>query len=241
MIFLNYKHLDDFFQISGNIVKPTDGINSAEATLCVQTRKNFDVSQRIRVIARIVPKYVSRELVMTCDSGRRKFAPLIFKEDQLIASVQLRVIEAFGSDIAHDSLLLEKSFPGVPHQASMNFAYSGTRTLTYHEPIAGTKQPLWHIGGIWSGDNIESLFVCPIVRPERPTEVEVARVIRSQTANFDEFAVVPEDTQPWNLRECVESGGIKINTNGAMVKSSAVENISKENITIVFMEERDAK
>jgi hypothetical protein len=241
MIFLNYKHLDDFFQISGNTVKPTDGINSAEAMLCVQTRRNLNVKKTIRVIAKIVPTYVSRELVLTCDNSRRKFSPLQFKEDRLITNVQLRVAEAFGSDFARDLVLLDKSFPNVSGGTCMNFAYSGIRNLVYSEPVAGTKLPLWHIGGAWNGENVESLFICPTVRPQNPTEAEIVRLSLSQIASLPEITYVPEDSIPWSLREFVETGGIELSVGGITVKSSVVENTSKEAMTIVFVEKDNAK
>jgi hypothetical protein len=153
----------------------------------------------------------------------------------------LRVAEVLGGDIARDLVLLDKSFPNVPGGTRMHFAYSGTRHIVYSEPIAGTKLPLWHIGGAWNGDNIESLFICPTVRPQNPTEAEVARLTLSQAMTLSELTYFSRDVTPWSLREFVESGGIELSAGGIIVKSSVVENVSKETVTIVFVEEGNAK
>jgi hypothetical protein len=226
MIFLNYRHLDDFFQISENSVRPTDGINLNEATLCIKARQSFNQTQPIRIVAHIVLTYANPELFVTYSCGARKFDRLRFKE-QLISKVELRVVEAFGADLQKGSVLFEKTFS--PPEHGMDFACSGTSV--YSAPVLGSAQPLWHIGGAWNGDELESLCICPLISEADPSKAEIVRVFFSEIIDLSEFAVVPD--QPWSLRNCIESGQI---TFGGYI-SAFIDALSKESITITFTTE----
>ncbi|MDR1907938.1 MAG: hypothetical protein LBQ43_03705 [Holosporales bacterium] len=242
MNFLNCRHIDDLFQISENLVRPTDGFNLNDATICVRARNPLAATSCVRVIAKIVPTYVPLNVFITYDIGKLHFERIPFKEAQVITNVQLcleQIIDGNSNgiqtgDVQHGQILFEKAFPNIPPGSTLTVSHSATRIPVYSKPEAGTALPLWHIGGMWNGEEIESAFIFPQKNLRASTEAKIVCVFLSQTQELLPFVCVPREPAPWSLKECIERGDATINVAGHVMKSLHVEAASKKSLTITF-------
>ncbi|MDR1597716.1 MAG: hypothetical protein LBR89_02155 [Holosporales bacterium] len=101
MIFLNYKHIDDFFQIEENFVRSTDDINCNDATISVRARSCVCPAKNLQIQARIVLQTETLEVFINYDTGKQRFEKIPFKEVQLIRNVRLFAEPTEGSPNKH--------------------------------------------------------------------------------------------------------------------------------------------
>ncbi|GHS91013.1 hypothetical protein AGMMS49949_00650 [Alphaproteobacteria bacterium] len=201
MIFLDYRNPRHFCQISEDFLKPTEGINRATATLCLQASGGFSASHAagsLSVVAKMVSTFADLAAVrMTYDTGKQRFENIPFPPNaKVLKHFQLKTEKViWGSGAppnratdfaaraqaeknileAHPTLL-EQDFPGISPGATLTILSEGVQKPRYKEPLAGVAMPLWCVGAAFDPaadlTTFESLFVFPkIVASENRAEV----------------------------------------------------------------------